>query len=127
MKQYLVLGMGMIAGTVIGAAAISGLHAQAKPPVYAIVEVNEITDAAGYGKVSQRPNTSTVSVQMGGRYLARGGKITALDGTPPQRIVILAFDSLEKAQAWNNSPGQKEVIDIRTKTTRSRSFLVDGL
>ena len=64
---------------------------------------------------------------MGGHYLARGGKITALDGTAPQRYVILAFDNLEKAQAWYNSPGQKEVVATRTKTTKSRSFLVEGL
>ena len=69
------------AGVALGAVAIQALHAQAKPPIYAIVEINEITDAAGYGKVSQRPNTGTVSTQMGGHYLARGGKITALDGT----------------------------------------------
>ena len=115
------------AGVLLGAAAIQALHAQAKPPIYAVVEINEITDAAGYSKVSQRPNTGTVSVQMGGRYLARGGKITALDGTAPQRYVILSFDSIEKAQAWYNSPGQKEVVAIRTKTTKSRSFLVEGM
>ena len=116
-----------VCGIALGAAAIQALHAQAKPPIYAIVEVNEITDAAGYGQVSQRPNSGTVSVQMGGKYLARGGKITTLDGAAPQRYVIIAFDSLEKAQAWYNSPGQKEVIAVRTKTTKSRSFLVEGL
>jgi hypothetical protein len=31
MKQYLGLGLGMLAGTLIGAAAVSGLHAQATP------------------------------------------------------------------------------------------------
>ena len=119
--------LAVVAGAALGGAVIQALHAQAKPPIYAIVEVNEISDAAAYSKVSQRPNTGTVSVQMGGRYLARGGKITALDGAPPQRYVIIAFDSLEKAQAWYNSPGQKEVIAIRTKSTKSRSFLVEGL
>lgn len=119
--------LAVVAGAALGATAIHALHAQAKPPIYAIVEINEITDADGYKKVSARPNTGTVSVQMGGKYLARGGKITALDGTAPQRYVVLAFDSLEKAQAWYNSPGQKEVVAIRTKTTKSRSFLVEGL
>lgn len=119
--------LAVVAGAVLGASAIHALHAQSKPPVYAIVDVGEITDAEGYKKVSQRGNTATVSVQMGGLYLARGGKITALDGNPPQRYVVIAFDSPEKAQAWYNSPAQKEVIAIRTKTTKSRSFLIEGL
>src|SRR6266849_7611079 len=78
MKQYLGLGLGMIAGSVIGAAAISGLHAQAKPPVYAIIEINEITDAAAYKAVTQRPNSATAATAQGARYISRGGKITSL-------------------------------------------------
>jgi uncharacterized protein (DUF1330 family) len=32
----------------------------------------------------------------------------------------------EKAQAWNNSPAQKEVNATRMKTTKSRVFIVEG-
>ena len=118
--------LAVIAGITLGAAAIQALHAQAKPPVYAVVEIDDITDPEGYKAVTQRPSSGTVSVQMGGRYISRGGKIMALDVTAPKRIVIIAFESIEKAQAWNNSPGQKEIIAIRTKTTKSRSFVVEG-
>ena len=52
--------------------------------------------------------------------------ITSLDGTPPKRFVVIAFDSIEKAKAWDASPGQKEVTDIRLKSTNSRSFIADG-
>jgi hypothetical protein len=30
-------------------------------------------------------------------------------GPPPQRFVLIAFESAEKAQAWRNSAAQKEV------------------
>jgi hypothetical protein len=43
MKQYFGVGLGMLVGTLIGAAAVSGLHAQAKPPVYLITEI-DVTD-----------------------------------------------------------------------------------
>jgi hypothetical protein len=56
--------LAVVAGAALGGAVIQALHAQAKPPIYAIVEVNEIGDAAAYSKVSQRPNTGTVSVQI---------------------------------------------------------------
>ena len=64
---------------------------------------------------------------FGGHFLARTESITALDGTPPKRFVINAFDSTEKAQAWYNSPEQKQVNEIRTKTTKSRVFMVEGM
>jgi uncharacterized protein (DUF1330 family) len=63
----------------------------------------------------------------GGRYITRTDKITALDGTPPKRFVVIAFDGAEKAQAWNNSPAQKHVNAVRVKTTKSRVFLVEGI
>ena len=48
MKQYVGLGLAMLAGSVIGAAAVSGLHAQAKPPVYLVSEI-DVTNPEGYG------------------------------------------------------------------------------
>jgi len=121
------VAIALVAGAAIGGAVIQGLHAQAKPPVYVVIDINEITDADGYKVLSQRPSASTETAKLGGRYISRGGKITSLDGTAPKRVVIIAFDSTEKAQAWNDSTGQKEVIAIRTKTTKSRSYIVEGM
>jgi hypothetical protein len=47
LKQHARLGAP--AGTMIGAAAVTGLHAQAKPPVYLINEI-DVTDPEGYEK-----------------------------------------------------------------------------
>jgi len=127
MNRFTTLGLVMVAGAALGAAAIQGLHAQAKPPVYAVVDISEITDPEGWKVVTQRPTASTETVKQGGRYITRTDKITALDGTAPKRFVVIAFDSLEKAQSWNDSPGQKEINAIRVKTTKSRSFIVEGM
>jgi uncharacterized protein (DUF1330 family) len=62
----------------------------------------------------------------GGHYVVRTQKITSLDGTPPQRFIMLAFDSVEKAQAWSDSAATKEVTAARIKTTDSLSFMVEG-
>jgi uncharacterized protein (DUF1330 family) len=126
-NQRITLGLAMLASATLGAAAIQGLHAQAKPPVYAVVDISEIPDPEGFKAVTQRPAASTETVKQGGRYIARTDKITALDGTPPKRFIVIAFDSLEKAQAWNSSPGQAEINAIRAKTTKSRSFVVEGM
>jgi len=123
------LGVAAIAGVAFGGLAIHGIHAQAKPPVYAIVDISEITDPEGFKAIGQRTNeaASAVFKELGGRYLARSSEITALDGTAPKRFVIIAFDNAEKAQAWHNSSAQKPVNDVRIKTTKSRVFLVTGM
>ena len=65
--------------------------------------------------------------KAGGKYIARTEKITSLDGTPPKRFVIIAFDNVDKAKAWNTSEDQKKVDAIRAKTTKSRVFVVEGI
>jgi uncharacterized protein (DUF1330 family) len=129
MKTSHVIGLSILAGVALGATAIQGLHAQAKPPVYGIVDFSEITDPAGYAALGGRTSAAAASEMkdFGGRFLARTENITALDGTPPKRFVIIAFDNAEKAQAWYNSPEQKQVNEIRTKTTKSRVFMVEGM
>lgn len=119
----------LLVGAALGAAAIQTLHAQAKPPVYVVIEFDQITDPAGYAALGGRSNEAAAASQKatGGRYLARTSNITALDGNAPKRSVIIAFDSMEKAQSWYNSAAQKEVTAIRNKTTKSRVFVVEGM
>ena len=129
MRQYFMLGIGMIAGATLGAGAITALHAQAKPPAYLVIEINKINDAEGFKTITQTPTGGAdTAKELGGRYIARGGKITALDGTaPPQRFIAYAFDSVEKAQAFNNSEYFKKVSAIRNKTTEARAYIVEGM
>jgi len=68
-----------------------------------------------------------VAKGLGGRYIARTAKITALDGGAPERFIAYAFDSVENAQAFNNSAYMKDVNAIRGKTTQARSFIVEGM
>ena len=128
MKTQYMIALGMLAGVGLGAAAVQGLHAQAKPPAYFVIEINKITDPEGFKVITQRPaGGADVAKELGGHYIARTDKITALDGTAPQRFIAYAFDSVEKAQAFNNSPYMKDVNAIRDKTTQARSFIVEGM
>jgi len=129
MKTAYIVSLSVLAGTVIGAAAIQGLHAQAKPPVYAISVIDEVIDQSANAANSGRSNevAAAVFANTGGRLLVRTNKITGLDGTAPQRVIVAVFESAEKAQAWYNSADQKKVNDIRMKTTKSRVFLAEGM
>ena len=62
------------------------------------------------------------------KFIIRGGKTIATQGSAPApRVVAIQFDSLEKAEAWWNSPAQKAAQAIGDKYATFRSFLVEGL
>ena len=50
------------------------------------------------------PKAGPANEAFGGKFIVRTEAITSLDGTPPKRIVVIAFDSIEKAKAWDASP-----------------------
>ena len=42
----------------------------------------------------------------GGKYLVRGGTHEVIRGDwTPDRLVVLEFDTVEQAKAWQNAPG----------------------
>jgi uncharacterized protein (DUF1330 family) len=125
MTRYIVMGIAMFVGGALGAAAVNGLHAQGKGPgAYAVVDIGEITDPAVFQTLL--PKAGPANDAFGGQFVARTENIVALDGTAPKRFVIIGFESIEKAKAWDNSPAQVEVNAIRKKSTKSRTFIVDS-
>ena len=94
-------------------------------PAYVIVEV-EITDPEGYEAYKQLVPASLEA--FGGRFLVRGGKIETLEGGwQPKRIVVLQFDSLERAKAWWHSEEYSAAKELRYRTANSRMIAVEGL
>ena len=126
MQTHFTVALAMLAGFGLGAVAIQGLHAQGKPPVYYISEI-DITDLDGYTK-EYAPKVQGTVKAAGGRLLAAGQKITAFEGEPPKsRAVVQVWDSLEKLQAWRNSAECKENRKIGDKYAKFRSYAVEGL
>jgi uncharacterized protein (DUF1330 family) len=125
MKARSKIALAMVGSFALGAAAVQGLHAQAKPPGYAIIEVN-VTDKEGYTK-EFLPLAIKEIQEGGGKYMVRGGNPITLQGTPPaSRVVLLQFDSEEKVQAWWNSPSRKNTQTIAEKYATTRAFAVEG-
>ncbi len=105
---------------------VQGLHAQAKPPVYYIAEI-DVTNLDAYVK-EYAPIAQAGIKKAGGRLLAAGQKVTALEGQPPkQRVAVQVWDSMEKIQAWRNSAEFKEARKIGDKYAKFRAFTVEGL
>jgi Domain of unknown function (DUF1330) len=71
MKTRLTVALSMLAGAALGAVAVQGLHAQAKPPVYYVSEI-DVTNPDGYGK-EYAPKMQALIKSHGGRLIAIGG------------------------------------------------------
>jgi uncharacterized protein (DUF1330 family) len=86
----------------------------------------DVTDPARYPEYAKAAG-ATVE-QYGGKYLVRGGRAEALEGTvTPRRVVILEFPSYERASAWWSSAEYQEPKAIRQSAAISDTILVDGV
>jgi uncharacterized protein (DUF1330 family) len=116
----------LLAGVAMGAGAVQGLHAQAKPPTYVVTET-DITDMNSYAK-DYVPLVQTSIRAAGGAIVAAGQNITVFEGAPPKsRVAISRFDSLEQVKAWRNSTQYKEARKIGDKYATYRSFAIEGV
>ncbi|MGD0023768.1 MAG: DUF1330 domain-containing protein [Xanthobacteraceae bacterium] len=126
MHRRIALGLAMLAGAAIGATAVSGLHAQGKAPgAYAVVDISAVNNPDLFKTLL--PKAGPAATAFDGKFVVRTENIVGLDGTPPKRFVVIAFDSMDKAKAWNSSAAMSEINGIRMKSTNSRSFIVEGM
>ena len=126
MKTNYKVALAVLVGAVIGVAGGRAIHAQQVKalPAYVIAEV-DITDPTTFQKYStQVPGTL---MPFGGHYIIRRGKTQSIEGDAPKGIVVIAFDSMEKAQSWENSPAYEAIKPIRHSSAKSRVFIAEGL
>lgn len=125
------IALAVVSGAALGAAAMHELHAQAKPPVYFIAEV-DVSNPDAYAKEFALKSRD-ITKSHGGHFLAiggsggAGGKVTAFDGEAPKRAVVIQFDNMDKIETWQNDPEYKELLKTGKKYATFRAFAVDGL
>lgn len=93
-------------------------------PAYVIVDVDtdRPEEYEEYKRMAQQ-----VVADYGGRYLVRGGRMRIAEGAwKPTRIVILQFDSYERAIEWWESPDYAPAKALRQKLANSDLVIVDG-
>jgi uncharacterized protein (DUF1330 family) len=116
--------LAVVVGAALGAAAVQGLHAQAKAKAY-IVSESEVLDAAAAAAYS--PLTQAAQKAAGGRSFRTTGKTVAIVGVAPKRVGLSEWDSLEQAQAWFNSAARKDLAPQRDKAIKIiRQYIVEA-
>ena len=126
MKTNHKLAFAVLVGIAIGIAGATVIHArQVKAPLGYVVAEVDVTDPATFQKYGEKvPGTLA---PFNGHYLIRGGKTLSLEGDSPKRFVVIAFDSMEKAKSWEDSPAYEAIKPIRHSSAKSRVFIAEGV
>jgi uncharacterized protein (DUF1330 family) len=128
MKTERNLLLALLAGISIGAGSAISIQArQVKtPPDYLIAEV-EVTDRTIFKKYADKVPETLAPFNGHYNYLVRTRKAQALEGAAPKSIVVIAFNSAEKALGWYNSPAYQAIKPIGQGASVSRIFMAEGL
>ena len=108
-------GLGILAGQSLG---------QVAPPAYVVTLFDSGLKSA---TDTDYPSLNPATFQpYGGHYIIHFGRTVSFDGRPPNRFVVIAFDSMKNAQAWHSSDAFRQSYDAR-KLSDVRAFAVEGI
>ena len=86
----------------------------------------DITDEERYERY--RAATPPTIAAAGGRFIARGGAVTVLEGDAPAgRTVIVEFPDRQAALDWYNGDEYTAARALREKAATGRMYIVDGV
>src|SRR5260370_27708265 len=86
MKTRYTVALSVLAGAALGAAAIQGLHAQAKPPAYAVAEV-DISNQEAFVKKFLPLATEALATGAGYKVLSREPKTIPINAPAPKSLI----------------------------------------
>jgi uncharacterized protein (DUF1330 family) len=92
---------------------------------YVIVDI-DIKDPERYQEYIR---VAPASIALyGGRYIVRGGRTEVFEGDwVPKRLVILEFESVERARQWIDSPEYAPARAIRLEAADADMVAVEGI
>lgn len=94
-------------------------------PGYVIGNIN-VTDPDAFEEY--RGMVPATIAAYGGKYLVRGGVADVVEGDwNPNRLVVLEFESVERAREWYNSPEYTPAKAVRLKASTGDLLFVEGV
>lgn len=116
----------VLLGCGLGVVGSLGLRAQQAAPPAIYVAMLEVRDAERF-RTDYAAKVPDTLGPFGGRILAGGGQMEALEGEPlPGRPVIIQFPSMNSAKAWYGSADYGAIRSVRQANASTRSFLIEG-
>ncbi|WP_102127062.1 DUF1330 domain-containing protein [Deinococcus planocerae] len=90
-----------------------------------VIGLIDVQDPEGYPTYSRQ--VSATLEPYSGQFLVRGGEPQALEGTVPERVVVLAFPSAEQARGWYDSEGYARIRPLRQQMATGHLILAHGI
>jgi uncharacterized protein (DUF1330 family) len=126
MRTCFAMAISLVIGLTAGIIGSYSLMAQTKPPAYVVAEI-DVHDPANYAKEYLSRSAKPINQDGGGKFLSRGNNAISIRGEPPKRIVIFAFESLDRAKEAFASQGYAEAYAHGEKYAKFRIYAVEGI
>ncbi len=85
----------------------------------------DVTDSDVYAEYAKRATRAIES--HGGKFLARGGDYTVLEGTCRPRNVLAVFPTMEDAKRCYDSESYREALTYSNRSSDRDVILLEGL
>jgi len=90
-----------------------------------VIAAETVKDEAMFA--AYRKEVPVTVASFGGKFIARGGELTILEGEwPHPRLVIIEFPSRSAAEGWYRSPEYQKSLPLRLNSTVGNLIIVDG-
>ncbi|MFN8523267.1 MAG: DUF1330 domain-containing protein [Chloroflexota bacterium] len=90
-----------------------------------VIAYVDVHDTDGYEEYRRLVPDSIKA--FGGEYVVRGGAYEVVEGSiDPKRVVVLRFESVDRAKAWWASEQYRPARDLRWKYATSNVIVVEG-
>lgn len=90
--------------------------------IIARIEVSDLDDYKAYAS-----QTVALAEAAGGTFLVKGGAMTQVEGSGPDRHVLISFPSREQALEWYHSPEYQAILPIALRSSTRDLVIVDGV
>jgi uncharacterized protein (DUF1330 family) len=92
---------------------------------YVIADV-DVTDPIKFEQY--RSQVGPTIEKYGGKYIVRGGSAVKVEGSwDPQRLVIIEFESMERAREWYHCQEYSGPMKLRHQAANTNLLLVEGV
>lgn len=89
--------------------------------------ISRVTMNPGPALEAYRRLAAASIARHGGRYLARGGAMTVLEGEWRAAAIVVEFPSMEAVHAWYASPDYAEALAHRDEALDRDMIVIEGV
>ena len=125
MRQAIKVLLALGGGLLVGSLGIGVVNAQAGPHTAYVITETKVTDPAGFMEYLQRESGTLAPYH--GHTVARALPDVREGAAPDGVVSIVAFDTLQDANRWFNSPEHGKLIALQQKSSVARVYILDGV